>query len=57
MSLNTNTLIPKYIPNNLKWNEKDGLDTWYLEGKCNDFLEDVDNYFSNVNIVNCDMIF
>ena len=56
MSFNTNTLIPKYIPNNLKWNERDGLNTWYLEGKCNDFLEDVDNYLSNVKIVNCDMI-
>ena len=38
MNRYTNTLIPKYIPKNLKWHEKDGLDTWYLEGKCNVFF-------------------
>ena len=24
-----NTFIPKYMPNNLKWYERDGLETWY----------------------------
>ena len=24
----------KYIPDDLKWYEKDGLDTWYLQKKC-----------------------
>ena len=42
MNYCTHTVIPKYIPKNLKWYERDGLETWYLEGKCNDFLEDTD---------------
>ena len=28
-------LIPKFVPNDLKWYERDGLDTWYLQNKCN----------------------
>ena len=37
-----NQFIRKYIPSDLKWYERDGLDTWYLEGKCKYFLEDTD---------------
>ena len=40
-----NQFSPKYIPSYLKWYERDGLDTWYLEGKCKDFLEDTDACF------------
>ena len=28
---NDNKYIPKYVPNDLKWYEKDGLDTWYFQ--------------------------
>ena len=28
-----NTFVPKYTPNNLKWYEKDGLETWYRQNK------------------------
>ena len=35
-----NRFIPKYIPSDLPWYEKDGLDTYYLQNKCNDFLRD-----------------
>ena len=52
----SNRLIPKYVPSNLKWDQKDGLDTWYLQGKCNDFIENVDLHFSNIEITNFDMI-
>ena len=31
-----NPFIPKYIPNDLPQCEKDGLDTWYLQNKCNE---------------------
>lgn len=48
----SNRLIPKYVPSNLKWDQKDGLDTWYLQGKCNDFIENVDLHFSNTEITN-----
>ena len=43
----TNTYIPDYVPDNLKWCERDGLDTWYRKNKCNEFLEDTDRYFYN----------
>ena len=28
-----NVFIPKYVPQNLKWYEKDGLETWYRQIK------------------------
>ena len=37
-----NKFIPKYIASDLAWHERDGLDTWYLPGKCNDFLNNPD---------------
>ena len=51
-----NRFIPKYIPNNLSWYEKDGLDTWYLQNKYNDFLRDTDENFQAMKIVNFDLI-
>ena len=53
---NDNTFIPKYVPDNLKWYEKDDLDTWYLKNKCDDFLMNTDEHFENMHIVNFDMI-
>ena len=46
----TNTYIPEYVPDNLKWYERDGLDTWYQKNKCDEFLEDTDRYFHTVQI-------
>ena len=48
--------IPKLVPNNLKWYERDGLETWYRKNKCDDFLRDTDNYFDKTGIVNFDII-
>ena len=50
-----NVFIPKYVPNNLKWYEQDGLDT-YLENKCNKFLKDTDLHFKQRQTVNFDII-
>ena len=47
-----NRFIPKYIPNDLPWYEKDGLDTWYLQNKCNYFLRDTDEHFKEMKIGN-----
>ena len=47
-----NRFIPKYIPNNLSWYEKDGLYTWYLRNKYIDFLRDTDENFQAMEIVN-----
>ena len=51
-----NVFIHKYVPNNLKWYERDGLDTWYLQNKCNEFLEDLDLHLKQRQIVNFDLI-
>ena len=53
---NDNKFIPKYVPNNLKWYERDDLDTWYLQNKCNDVLMNTDEHFKETNIVNFDII-
>ena len=49
-----NKFIPKYIPNDLKWQEKDGLDTWYLKNKCDDFINNTDTHFEKFRITNFD---
>ena len=41
-----NNFIPKYVSGNLKWYEKDGLDTWYLRNKCEDVLKNTDLHFA-----------
>ena len=53
---NENKFIPKYVPSDLKWYEKDGLDTWYLQKKCADFLMETDEHFKKMKVVNFDMI-
>ena len=51
-----NKFIPKYVSDDLKWSERDGLDTCYLQNKCNDFLNDADKDFKQMKIINFDMI-
>ena len=48
--------IPEYVPDNLKWYERDGVDTWYKKNKCDEFLEDTDQYFNTAQIINFDII-
>ena len=49
-------LFQNFVPDNLKWYKKDGLDTWYLKEKCDDFLRNSDSYFQNLKVINFDMI-
>ena len=51
-----NNLIPKYIPGDLKWYENDGLDTWYLRNKGEEFLKNTDLHLAKRKVVNFDMI-
>ena len=51
-----NRFIPNYVPNNLPWYKRDGLMTWYDEGKCRDFLENTDEHFETLKIINFDII-
>ena len=50
-----NKFIPKYVPNNLKWYERDGLETWHLQNKCNDFINNTDEHFKQMRITNFDI--
>ena len=51
-----NKFIPKFLPNDLKWYERDGLDTWQLQNKCNEFINNTDSYFKRIKITNFDLI-
>ena len=52
-----NTYVPNFFSHNIPWYERDGLNTWYEQRKCNEFLEDADNDFKNWEITNFDMIY
>lgn len=41
---------------NLPRYKRDGLMTWYEQGKCKDFLEDTDGHFRKSKIINFDII-
>ena len=47
-----NTFISKYTPNNLKCYEKDGLETWYMQNKCNEILNNTGKHFKKMRIRN-----
>ena len=51
-----NHVVPRYIANDLPWYERDGLMKWYDQVKCQEFLEDTDKHFKNLNIVNFGII-
>ena len=52
-----NTYIPKFVSNNIPWYERDGLNAWYEQMKCNEFLEDTDNHFKILEITDFDVIY
>ena len=52
-----NTFAPKFASKNVPRYEKDRLNTWYEQSKCNDFLEDQDEHFQKLQINNFDLIF
>ena len=56
MAKSDNKFIPKYVPNDLPQYDRDGLETWYQQNKCNDLLRDTDEHFKAMKIVNLDMI-
>ena len=51
-----NKFIPSYVSDNLKWFERDGLETSYKKNKCDEFLSNTDLYLEKMRIVNFDMI-
>ena len=51
-----NEFIPSYIPMNLNSSERDGLETWCRQNKCQEFLENTNKHFEQRKIVNFHMI-
>ena len=51
-----NIFILKFGPDNLKWYEKDGLETCIRQNKCNEFLSNTDEYLKKMRITNFDII-
>ena len=51
-----NEFIPPFVSKDLKWFERDGLETWYRSNKCEESLENTDLHFKNRKIINFDMI-
>lgn len=51
-----NCFVPKYVPKDLPWYEREGLLTWYEQTKCEHFLEDTDTHFKKLQITNFDII-
>ena len=45
----TNNYIPKYVPNNFPWYERDGLLTYIDKLECDEFLEDPHKHFKEKN--------
>ena len=51
-----NEFNPSYVPPNVKYFERDGLEIWYKQNKCQDFLQNTNKYFEQRTIVNFHMI-
>ena len=50
-----NSYVPNYVPEILSWYERDGLMTWYDQGKCKEFSRDTDKHFRETKIINFDI--
>ena len=48
--------IAPFVSKDLKWFERDRLETWHRSNKCDEFLENTDLHFKNRKIINFDMI-
>ena len=51
-----NNYIPKYVPSDLNWYERDRLMTYIDQLKYEEFIKDIDGHFQNTPIVNFDII-
>ena len=52
----TYSYIPKYVPKDLPWYEKDGVMTWLDQAKCVEMLFDIDKHFATTHVINFDII-
>ena len=51
-----NNYIPKYVPEDLPWYERDGLLTYIDQLKYKEFISDPDAAVKNTKVINFDMI-
>ena len=52
MSKPINTYVPKFVPKDLPWCERDSLIAWRDQCKYEDFLRDADQHFNQVKSTN-----
>ena len=52
-----NNYIPKYVPDNLEWYERDGLMTYIDILKYDNFIKDTDSHFKKTYVINFDSIY
>ena len=53
----TNNYIPKYVPDNLEWYERDDLMTYIDMLKYDNFIKDTDSHFKKTHVINFDSIY
>lgn len=51
-----NKFIPPFISKDLKWFERDVLETWYRRNQCEELLENTDLHFKKRKIINFGII-
>ena len=51
-----NKYIPKYVPEDLPWNEKNGLLSYKDQLKYKDFISDPNAHIKNTQVINFEMI-
>ena len=51
-----NVFVPPFVSNERKWYERDGLDTWCKQNKCQEFLQNTTKHLEQTKIVNFDTI-
>ena len=52
----TMTYVPTFVRKDLPWYGRDGLMTWFDQGRCEDFLSDTGKHFKDVNTINFDVM-
>ena len=52
-----NDYIPKYVPEDLPWYEREGLLTYIDQMKYKEFISDPDAAVKNTKVINFDMIY
>ena len=56
MACFTNNYVPEYVPDNLKWCDRDGLMIYIDKLKYDNFIKNTDEHFEKTAVINFDII-